>query len=81
MLIERLLKACGTLISWKRSSADPNRLPSFGIAEFDCLESVFACLKTMSNLKLYDGQLTVKADQKTQSLLNDWVDTKRGEWI
>jgi hypothetical protein len=35
----------------------------------------------MSNLKLYDGQLTVKADQKTQSLLNDWVDTKRGEWI
>jgi hypothetical protein len=38
-------------------------------------------MKTMSNLKLYDGQLTVKCDARTQAVLNDWVETKRGEWI
>jgi hypothetical protein len=42
---------------------------------------VFACLKTMSNLKLYDGQITVKADKQTQACLNDWVESKRHEWI
>ena len=35
----------------------------------------------MSNLKLFEGQLVVKCDAKTQQLLNDWVDSKRGEWI
>jgi hypothetical protein len=35
----------------------------------------------MNNLKLYDGQIIVKADAKTQSFLNDWIDSKRHEWI
>lgn len=35
----------------------------------------------MSNLKLFEGQLTVKCDSKTQQVLNDWVDSKRGDWI
>jgi hypothetical protein len=35
----------------------------------------------MNNLRLYDGQLTVKCDARTQAVLTDWVDTKRGEYI
>jgi len=61
-LLERLLKACGPLISWKRSTADPQKPQSFGLAEFDCIESVFACLKTMNNLKLFENTILVKAD-------------------
>ena len=61
-MLEKLLKACGTLVSWKRSVADPTKPQSFGIAEFDRLESVYACLKTLHNLKLFGGQIQVKAD-------------------
>ena len=35
----------------------------------------------MSNLKLYDGQITVKADKQTQACLNDWIESKRVEWV
>ena len=64
-MLERLLKACGPLISWKRSTANPDRPQAFGLAEFDCIESVFACVKTMNNLKLYENNILVKADTKT----------------
>ena len=63
-LMEKLLKACGTLLSWKRSTANPDKPQSFGLAEFDNVESVYTCLRTMNNLKLYGGQIFVKADTK-----------------
>jgi len=51
------------------------------LAEFDCIESVFACLKTMNNLKLYENTILVKADTKTQEFLTEWVDAKKDQWI
>ena len=80
-MLERLLKACGPLISWKRSTANPDRPQSFGLAEFDCIESVFAAVKTMNNLKLYQNTILVKADQKTQSYFEDWVAEKKTKWL
>ena len=59
-LLERLLKACGPLISWKRSTADAARPQTFGVAEFDSVESVFACLKMLNNMKLFDNTIMVK---------------------
>lgn len=60
---------------------NPDRPQSFGIAEFGCIESVFACLKTMNNLKLYENNILVKADTKTQDFLNKWVSTFRERWL
>ena len=69
------------MISWKRSTANPDRPQSFGLAEFDCIESVFACLKTMNNLKLYENTILVKADVKTQEFLSEWVDASKTKWL
>jgi hypothetical protein len=71
----------GPLLTWKRSIADPNKPQTFGLAEFEDLETVFACLKTMNNLKIYDNTILVKADQKTQAYLDEWVEEKSGEWF
>lgn len=80
-MLEKLLKACGTLLSWRRSVSDPAKPSTFGIAEFDRLESVFACIKCLNNLNLYDNQLLVKADKNTMQFLEDWEAKKKQEWI
>ena len=59
------MKAQGALMSWRRSCADPNKPQSFGLAEFDSLETVYACFKTMNNLKIFDNNILVKCDVKT----------------
>ena len=71
--MERLLRACGELKSWKRSrdaSGDPK---AFGYAEFDNLEAVFIVLKFLNNATLTaDGvtsRILVKADEKATSFL------------
>jgi RNA-binding protein 25 len=80
-LLERLLKACGSLTSWKRSVADASRPAAFGVAEYASVESVFACMKTMSNLQLYENTIMVKADKRTQQAFDEWTALKKEEWI
>lgn len=83
--IERLLRLCGDLKSWKRSkdaSGDPR---AFGFAEFDTLDSVFTALKLLNNAPLTVDSTTsrvlVKSDEKTMTFLSGWVDIKRQEWV
>jgi len=60
--MERLLKTCGTVISWKRST-DANKEPkSFGLAEFEYIESVFAAVKILNNLRVLENNILVKCD-------------------
>jgi RNA recognition motif-containing protein len=72
-LVERLLRYCGDLKSWKRSKDASGEPKAFGFAEFDNLEAVFAVLKLLNNAALtVDGvtsRLLVKADEKTTSFL------------
>jgi hypothetical protein len=60
-------------LNWKRSITDPSKPQSFGLAEFDALESVYACCKVMHNLCLFENNILVKADQKTQEYLEQWA--------
>jgi len=50
------------------------------LAEFDSIETVYSCLKTMNNLKIFDNTILVKCDTKTQQFLEDWVQEKSEEW-
>jgi hypothetical protein len=82
--IERLLRVCGDLKSWKRSrdaSGDPK---AFGFAEFDSLEAVFTVLKLLNNAPITvestTSRILVKSDEKTMAFLQGWVDIKRHEW-
>jgi len=80
-LLERLLKVCGPLLNWKRSITDASKTHSYGLAEFDALESVFVCLKVIHNLRIFDNNILVKAETKTTEYLNSWVQAKEEEWI
>lgn len=80
-MLERLLKLCGPLLNWKRSVTDPSKPQNFGLAEFDALESVYVCLKVIHNLRVFDNNILVKADQKTKEYLDEWSNQKEQEWI
>jgi len=62
-LLERILKLCGPLLNWKRSIADPSKPQTFGLAEFDSLESVYVCTKILNNLTIFENNILVKADK------------------
>lgn len=79
--MERLLKCCGNLTNWKRSTDANGELKAFGFAEFENVEAVFACLKIINNLGILDNKLLVKADEKTTQFLTDWKDLKKMEWV
>ena len=82
--IERLLRVCGDLKSWKRSRDASGEPRAFGFAEFDSLEAVFTVLKLLNNAALTvdstTSRILVKSDEKTQTFLSGWVDIKRHEW-
>jgi hypothetical protein len=60
---------------------DPNKPQSFGLAEFDALESVYVCLKVIHNLTVFENNLNVKADARTKEYLDEWAAQKEQEWI
>ena len=79
-LLERLLKLCGTLLNWKRS-VDPAKPSSFGLAEFEDLESVYVCYRIIHNLTLFDNNILVRVNDKTLSYLQEWAQQKEEEWV
>lgn len=83
--MERLLKCCGTLKSWKRSKDASGEPKAFGFAEFDSLEAVFAVMKLLNNTAMSaegsTSRLLVNTDEKTKNFLTGWVDVKKQEWI
>ena len=82
--IERLLRVCGDLKSWKRSRDASGEPRAFGFAEFDSLEAVFTVLKLVNNAAITvdstTSRILVKSDEKTTAFLQGWVDIKRHEW-
>lgn len=79
--MERLFKCCGNVLSWKRSTDASGDPKAFGFVEFESVEAVFACMKILNNLPLYEQRLLVKANDKTNQFLNDWKELKKMDWI
>ena len=79
--MERLLRSCGSLKTWKRPTDASGEPKAFGFAEYDSIEPIFACLKILNNLPLYESRLIVKADEKTTAFLKDWVELKKVDYI
>ena len=80
-LIERLLKWCGSIESWKRAIDTNGNPKAFGYCEFEDIESAIVCFKTMNGLQVGDNSLVVNADSKTKDFLNNWIQKKKEEWI
>lgn len=58
-LIERLLKACGPIDSWKRAIDAGGNPKSFGYVEYDDIEGAVVCFKTLNGLKVGSNNLMV----------------------
>lgn len=58
-IIERLLKACGGVESWKRAIDAEGNPKSFGYCEFEDVESAVVCLKVMNGLQVGDNKIMV----------------------
>jgi|LauGreDrversion4_2_1035121.scaffolds.fasta_scaffold187746_4 RNA-binding protein 25 len=92
-MVERVLRCCGDLKSWKRSRDASGEPKGFGYAEYDNYEAVYTVIKLMNNrtvtalgkngLEVPGGtsRLLVKADEKTTQFLNGWIEIKKSEWI
>ncbi|CAD8141900.1 unnamed protein product [Paramecium pentaurelia] len=73
--VEKLLKECGQLVSWKRSKGTP-----FGYAEFENMESVLKCLRLLNGMILNQKELLVKGGEKAQMMIDGWMYKKETEW-
>lgn len=65
-IIERLLKACGGVESWKRAIDAEGNPKNFGYCEFEDVESAVVCFKVMNGLQIGDSKIMVSF---TSSLL------------
>lgn len=79
--MERIIKSCGQLNSWKRITDSQGELKTFGYAEMKTWEGVFGVFKILSSYEVFENKLTVKVDTKAEALIDDWVNLKKAEWI
>jgi hypothetical protein len=58
-IIERILKACGTVESWKRAIDASGTPKSFGYVEFEEVEGAIVCMKIVNGLQVGQSKLVV----------------------
>lgn len=73
--VEKLLKECGQLITFKRSKGT-----TFGFAEFENLESVLKCLRLLNGMQLSQKDIQIKGNEKAQIMIDSWLNKKETEW-
>lgn len=56
----KLLEACGPVISWKRVTDSKGKLNSFGICEYQAVESMLKCLRILNSFHIEDSELQVR---------------------
>lgn len=52
----------------------------FATCEFEGVEGVLRCLRTMNGLKIIDEELKINPSDKTNSFLSEWIDIKKNEY-
>ena len=60
-LIQRVLRCCGTIESWKRSTSHDGKLQKFGFCTFEDEKAVILCMEYLNNLELAESTLLVKS--------------------
>ncbi|KAM3141817.1 hypothetical protein pb186bvf_006139 [Paramecium bursaria] len=73
--VEKLLKECGQLASFKRSKGT-----SFGYADYDNLESVLKAMRILHGMQLSGKEIQIKGNEKAQIMIDSWLNKKEQEW-
>ena len=81
-LLEQLLGACGTVLSWKRVKDAANMPKSFGFCDFFDCDGLMRALRLLDGVALISGRkLIVKVDDQTKAFLKQFEEALRGDGV
>jgi len=79
--MERLLKVCGPVLSWRRMTDGKGEPKGFGFCEFETVESMLACMRVMNNMPLFGNNIIIKVENKTENFIREWMDSRKYNWM
>ncbi|VDN60632.1 unnamed protein product [Dracunculus medinensis] len=78
-LIRSILNECGAVATWKRIQGSNGKFQAFGFCEFENPFGTMRALRILHDYPLAEKKLVVKIDDKTRSMVRDFVTKKRVE--
>eukprot|EP00742_Colponemidia_sp_Colp-10_P006176 GILJ01006611.1.p1 GENE.GILJ01006611.1~~GILJ01006611.1.p1 ORF type:complete len:529 (-),score=108.03 GILJ01006611.1:121-1599(-) len=77
--IKQILDSCGEVVKWTRpSDPETQQLKGFGYCEYANPEAVSRALRLLTDFKIDENQLLIKADDKTKRCAEQWEATQDG---
>jgi len=80
-LIERVLKVCGPIESWKRSTDGKGNLKGFGFCYYQDIQGVYYCYTLLNDYNICGSCLSIKLDKKTENHLKHWKSELKSTWL
>ncbi|VDN04889.1 unnamed protein product [Thelazia callipaeda] len=78
-LIRAILTECGSVATWKRIQGSNGKFQAFGFCEFENPFGTMRALRILHDYPLAEKKLVVKIDDKTKTVVKDYVARKRIE--
>lgn len=76
-LIQSMLQECGVVSNWKRIQGSNGKYQAFGFCDFEHPEGTMRALRILDGFCIGGKKLTVKAEEKTIKMIQDFVQTQR----
>uniref|UniRef100_A0A0R3RR52 RRM domain-containing protein n=1 Tax=Elaeophora elaphi TaxID=1147741 RepID=A0A0R3RR52_9BILA len=70
---------CGAVATWKRIQGSNGKFQAFGFCEFESPFGTMRALRILHDYPLAEKKLVVKIDDKTRTMVKDYVARKRAE--
>ncbi|VDN81342.1 unnamed protein product [Brugia pahangi] len=74
-----ILEECGAVATWKRIQGSNGKFQAFGFCEFESPFGTMRALRILHDYPLAEKKLVVKIDDKTRTMVKDYVARKRVE--
>uniref|UniRef100_A0A8R1Y596 PWI domain-containing protein n=1 Tax=Onchocerca volvulus TaxID=6282 RepID=A0A8R1Y596_ONCVO len=78
-LIRAILTECGAVATWKRIQGSNGKFQAFGFCEFESPFGTMRALRILHDYPLAEKKLVVKIDDKTRTMVKEYVARKRVE--
>ncbi|MFH4981334.1 hypothetical protein AB6A40_008043 [Gnathostoma spinigerum] len=74
-----VLQECGPVATWKRIQGSNGKFQAFGFCEFESPEGTMRALRILHDYQLAEKKLVCKIDEKTRTMVKEYVAKKRIE--
>ncbi|VDK51066.1 unnamed protein product [Anisakis simplex] len=78
-LIRSILSECGAVATWKRIQGSNGKFQAFGFCEFESPYGTMRALRILHDYQLAERKLVVKIDDKTRTMVKEYVAKQRNE--